>query len=298
MFNKIFDINIIPTDWKCAIIKPIPKSSILDPRVPLNYRGISLLSTVYKMFATVLNHRLCTCLETNNIYVDEQNGFRKGRSCLDHIFALTSIIRGRRALKKSTFVAYVDMEKAFDRVDRELLFYKVLSVGIGGKMYRCLQSIYDSCQCAVNVNGYITSMFASHFGVRQGDSLSPTLFNIYINDLVHDLRQVNAGVKLDGRIVQCLLYADDIAILGESENDVQLQLNALYNWCRKWRMNVNVNKSKIVHYRPKCQERTKMNFKFGSNNFEIVKQYKYLGLVLNEFLDYDITADMLAGAGK
>ena len=75
------------------------------------------MSTVYKIFAAVLNNRLCVCLESNNIVADEQNGFRKHRSCLDHIFSLTSIIRCRKAQKKPTFVAFVDMEKAFDRVD-------------------------------------------------------------------------------------------------------------------------------------------------------------------------------------
>ena len=100
-------------------------------------------------------------------------------------------------------------------------------------MYKCLQSIYDNCQSAINVNGYITSWFPTVYGVRQGDPLSPTLFGLYINDLVHDLKQVKAGVNVDGRLIQCLLYADDIAILGESENDIQLQLNVLYNWCKK-----------------------------------------------------------------
>ena len=171
LFNLIFKSGIIPTDWTFAIIKPIPKNSALDPRLPSNYRGISLLSTVYKVFASVLNERLVSCLESNHIFADEQNGFRKDRSCLDHIFALTSIIRCRKSQRKSTYVAYVDMEKAFDRVDRQLLFYKLLSSGIGGIMYRCLNNIYTNCKAAVNVNGYVTSWFDSDFGVRQGDCI-------------------------------------------------------------------------------------------------------------------------------
>ena len=71
----------MPTDWTFAIIKLIPKNSALDPRLPSNYRWISLLSTVYKVFASVLNERLVSCLESNDIFADEQNGFRKGRSC-------------------------------------------------------------------------------------------------------------------------------------------------------------------------------------------------------------------------
>ena len=93
-----------------------------------------------------------------------------------------------------------------------------------------------------------------------------------------------------------ILYADDIALLGESEEDIQLQLNNLLEWCKKWRMKVNVSKSKIVHYRPSGQERTQFIFKLGSENLEVVSQYKYLGLVLNEFLDFSITAALLAGS--
>ena len=90
--------------------------------------------------------------------------------------------------------------------------------------------------------------------MRQGDSLSPTLFGLYINDLVHDLKQAKVGLDIDGRVIQCLLYADDIAILGESEDDIQTQLDILHNWCRKWRMKVNINISKVVHYRHISQE--------------------------------------------
>ena len=96
IFKFVFDTGIIPSVWKLAIIKPIPKNALLDPRIPLNYRGISLQSTVYKLFSSLLNSRLMTFLEDNRIYADEQNGFRRYRSCLDHIFTLTSIIRYKK----------------------------------------------------------------------------------------------------------------------------------------------------------------------------------------------------------
>ena len=75
-----------------AIIKPIPKNAQNDPRVPLNYRGVSLLSTVSKLFSGILNNRLVAFLDSENLLVDEQNGFRKSRACIDHIFILTTIM--------------------------------------------------------------------------------------------------------------------------------------------------------------------------------------------------------------
>ena len=92
---------------------------MIDPRLPLQYRGISLLSTVYKLFSSIINEKIRRIAENNDLYADEQNGFRVGRSCEEHVFTLSSIIRNRKSQHLSTFVAFVDMEKAFDRVNRD-----------------------------------------------------------------------------------------------------------------------------------------------------------------------------------
>jgi hypothetical protein len=114
-------LHIIPSIWKQAIIKPIPKSSTIDPRLPLNYRGIALLSTVYKLYTSVLNNRLVSYLEGNGIYAEEQNGFRQKLSCSEHIFSLSTILRNRKSQNKSTSLAFLDAEKAFDSIDRPYL---------------------------------------------------------------------------------------------------------------------------------------------------------------------------------
>jgi hypothetical protein len=124
LFAKVFTSNTVPSIWRQAIIKPIPKNSLLDSHVPLNYQGISLLSTVYKLYTGILNNRLLAFAESN-IYHDEQNGFRPKRLCTDHLYALTTIIRHRINQNKDTYVCYIDAEKAFDRVNRDLLFYKL-----------------------------------------------------------------------------------------------------------------------------------------------------------------------------
>ncbi len=96
LFNKIFVLHIIPSIWKKAIIKPIPKSSTIDHRLPLNYRGIALLSTVYKLYTSVLNNRFISYLEINGIYAEDQNSFRQKRSCSEHIISLCTILRNRK----------------------------------------------------------------------------------------------------------------------------------------------------------------------------------------------------------
>ena len=90
--NMCFTHNIIPTLWTKSIIKPIPKGSSKDPNVPLNYGGINLLSCVSKVLSGILNRRLCSYYDILGLMVDEQNGFRKQRSCEEHVFTLTSIL--------------------------------------------------------------------------------------------------------------------------------------------------------------------------------------------------------------
>ncbi len=299
LFNKIFEHNLVPVVWKVGIIKPIPKSSLVDPRVPLQYRGITLMSTVYKLFSNILNVRIVSAAENNNIYCDEQNGFRKGRSCADHIFVLSSIIRNRKAKGLPTYAAFIDFEKAFDRVDRNLLYYKLNNMGFNGRILDCIKNIYTDCKSGVNVNGHITDWFSSDFGVKQGDCLSPTLFGLFINDIVGELKSNSQGIKCLDFVIHCLLYADDLVLLSESEDDLQRMLDCLSNWCKKWRMRINSNKSKIIHFRVKGHRASLYNFKLGASQIEIVEQYKYLGIIMDSALDFTITAGVLAdSAGR
>ena len=238
-----------------------------------------------------------TVAENSHLYADEQNGFRKKRSCIDHIFTMSSIIRNRKNRNLPTYIAFVDLEKAFDRVDRNLLLYKLKSMGFGGKMFNIIQSLYSNCQACVNVNGHLTNFFPSEYGVRQGDALSPTLFGLFINDLAHDLRACNSGIWAGDFFLCSLFYADDLALISDSEEKLQEMISTLYTWCRKWRMRVNVTKTKIVHFRVKSQTKSTYKFMYGTDEIEIVDKYKYLGIILDEYLDFDTTSSVLAGSG-
>ena len=96
LFSKVFEARVTHSNWKIYIIKPIPKKLAQRPQLPLQYRGISLLSTVYKIFSSILNMRIRKCAEEQGLFADEQNGSRKERSCPDHIYSLCSIIRNRK----------------------------------------------------------------------------------------------------------------------------------------------------------------------------------------------------------
>ena len=121
LFNKCFATGIIPTAWKQGIINPIPKSTTADRRDPLNYRGITLTSSVYKLYCIILNNRLSTWENENSVIADYQNTFRKPHSTIDQISSLTSIIETRKLRNKDTFAAFIDFKKAYDSIVRDLI---------------------------------------------------------------------------------------------------------------------------------------------------------------------------------
>ena len=297
--NKCFEFSLVPGSWQQAIIAPIPKSSSKDPFVPLNYRGISLSSCFYKMYSSLINNRLSFCCESNDFIVDEQNGFRPGRSCTDHIYCLSSIIRNRNADNLSTYCAFIDMRKAFDWVNRDLLLYKLMSqFEVYGKLYDAIKSIYCNSSACVRVNNNCTDWFNITSGVKQGDVLSPTLFSMYLNDMAVGIKQLQCGVNLNGFELSILLYADDIALIAPDEHKLQLMLEFVSSWCKKWRMVVNTDKTQVVHFRPARKPRTRFEFHFGGDTLLLVPDYKYLGVYLDEHLSFKKTATALSEAAS
>lgn len=294
LFNKCFVTGITPTIWKQGIIQPIPKSSTSDTKDPLSYRGITLTPVLYKMYCTILNKRLVSWDSQNNIISDNQNGFRKGRSTIDQISTLTNIIETRKYHKQSTFAAFIDFKKAYDCIDRNLLFAKLCHIGISGNMMSALVSIYKDVKCCIRLNGFKTDWLNVDCGLKQGCSLSPILFNFYVNDLITQISDLGLGIDIDGEKVAVLLYADDLVILSETEYDLQAILDTLHVWCSANCLFVNPEKSKIIHFRPSSRSQTDNVFRIGDKVIETNAYYTYLGLMLTEHLDYNIMAKNVA----
>jgi hypothetical protein len=231
------------------------------------------------------------------LFPDEQNGFRQNRSCEDHIFAVTSIVRNRLANKKPTFCAFIDLEKAFDWVNRDLLLYKLLSYNVDGKIYKSIQSLFkETSSCIELINNVRSDWFNVSSGVRQGDPISPTLFSIFINDLVNHMKVNGPTLNMGNVDLNMLLYADDMVLLADSEIDLQVLLTELHSWCNKWRLKVNEQKSKIVHFRGNRQKYTHFNFKYADVFLEKVSVYKYLGIILDENMNFNSCTNTLAGS--
>ena len=248
-FKLCFSCGLNPTEWDKNNIKPIPKKD-KDQRDPLQNRCITIMCCVAKIYSSILTSRLQSFLEKNNILVDEQNGFRVARSCIDHIFVLTTVLRNRKSKGKGTFVAYIDYKKAFDSVDRSLLLYKLLEIGVHGSFYKAISAMFCNPRSRVILNEFSTNYFDCPVGVKQGDCISATLFAIYINDLAKEIKNCKVGINLyemlDGEsvasipesllFVNILLYADDLVCMAENELDMQELLILVETWCMRWRL--------------------------------------------------------------
>ena len=223
-----------------------------------------------------------------------QNGFRRNGNTIDHLSSITSIIETRKLRKLSTFAAFVDFKKTYDSVNRALLFNKLEQLGTSSKMIRALRSFFNNVQSCIKLHGNITDWFSVNTGLKQDCIISPLLFNIYINDLIDAVKALNVGIDIGSEKVCILLYADDVVFLCENEDDLQEMLYALESWCYSNKINVNLEKSKIVHFRTQSGTRSNFPFIFNGKEVDIASKYTYLGLLLIEFLSYEEMAKAVA----
>ena len=238
IFNASWKSGKIPTVWKKAIMIPILKHG--KPRNQVDsYRPISLTSCVCKLMERMVNNRLTWLLESENILADEQAGFRKCRSTEDQIAYIAQEIEDGFQEKKPTTIVWVDLEKAFDKVWKEGLILKLLNNHISHKMLNWITEYLTNRKAIVNLQGKRSNIATIQNGVPQGGVLSPTLFLIFINDLIQHIP----------RKVKSSMYADDLALIsteeyiGTSKFRLQDALNNLNLWSKEWGMTINSKKT-------------------------------------------------------
>ncbi len=253
LFNLVLKTGNVPDAWATAIINPIhKKGSYSDPN---NYRGISLISCLGKLFTALLNDRLSNYLESSGTIGNEQAGFRQGFSSNDHILVLHALISLYLNNGKKLHCAFIDYEKAFDTVNRSKLWQKVMSSDINGKIFNVVKNLYKKAKAQVRVGGSLSSSFKCSVGVRQGDNLSPLLFAIFVNDFETHLRQQCDGLSFAADQVRStlsdddvevflrlytLLYADDTILLAETEADLERSIDTTIDYCSLWDLRINI----------------------------------------------------------
>ena len=208
---KIWETETIPADWKKGSIVKLPKKGDLSSCS--NWRGITLLSIPGKVLTRIILDRLKTALDAT--LRDEQAGFRQDRSCTDHIATMRIIIEQSLERQTPLYSVFVDFQKAFDSVDREVIWKLMQHYGFPPKYIAIIQQLYKDATCQVIHEGKLTDSFQVKTGVRQGCILSPTIF-LMVMDWI--MRQSTVGQKTSiqwtfTKQLEDLDFADDISLL-------------------------------------------------------------------------------------
>ncbi|KAL1447407.1 hypothetical protein WDU94_005673, partial [Cyamophila willieti] len=276
IIEDIWNSEILPEDWSTAVIHPIHKKG--DKSDPNNYRGISLLSVTYKIFSRALLNRAEPILDRQ--LGEYQAGFRKSRSCAEQIHNIKSLI-SYNTVRSSTFViTFVDFQKAYDCIDREILISTLVELGLDRKTCNLINITLMNTKSKVKFRGELSEAFSIKTGVRQGDLSSPTLFNCVLEKIVREWfislpenYGLRVGYKKENLKLTCLAFADDIALFAKDIEEATDQLFKLQSIAAKTGLKIAFNKTEFI-----TNLKESPNFiKIDSQKIKQVKKFKYLG---------------------
>ena len=278
IFNTVFEAGHFPKCWSEGFIVPIHKKG--DRNDVSNYRGVTLTSNLGKIFTGILNTRIDQFCEENSKLLDTQFGFRKGRSTVDAIYILKCLIDSAINKNQRLYCAFIDLKRAFDSINRDAMWLKLYNSGIRGKTLRIIRSMYESVKACIKHRNSYSDFFNISIGLRQGEKLSPIMFSLFLEDVEQHLQNEQTdGVTLLNLCVTLLLFADDMAIIGSSPEDLQTNLDSLESYCDRWGLEVNTEKSKIVVFRRGGKIKQGEKWSYKNKTLEIVNAFNYLGVV-------------------
>ena len=277
IFRNVLISGKFPLPWKRGVIVPLHKKG--DTSIAANYRGITLSSNLSKILSRVLNARLTKYLETNNILRNEQAGFRANLRTTNHAFTLHTLSQQYLKKGKKLYTCFVDFKAAFDSIWRKGMWFKFLvQYGIGGNFLNLLMDMNHDIVNRVRVAEGFTDFFSSDIGVKQGDNLSPSLFALFLNDLPSLFSEEDFPAKLGTESFSCLLYADDLVIISETPEGLQSAVTKLENYCKRWRLTVNILKTKTLIFH-KGGRKVPIQIMMNGEIIENTKEYEYLGII-------------------
>ena len=278
LFNVVLRYGSFPKIWSDGLIIPLHKKD--DKLDPNNYRGIVISSCLGKLFLKILTKRINKYMETTGKWSTYQCGFKQDHRTEDNLFLLNTIYEKYvKRQKKKVYMAFIDFSKFFDKINRYLLRYKLLKVGITGNIYHLIKSVYEDTTYQVRIGDRLSPTFKALNGVKQGCCMSPVLSNIFQNDL-HDIFDEQCDpLTLSSVLVNSISWADDLIMASTSKTGLQECLNRLSSYCQKWGLEVNILKTKIMIFSNKFDPI--LQFTFNNSPIEQVKSFKYLGFELS-----------------
>ena len=243
LFNRCLEEGCFPASWKFSTVCPVYKNAG-DRQAPSQYRPISLLSIISKLFESIINEQIMLHLSKGNLLCDFQYGFRASRSTADVLTVITHRISGALDRTFDARAIALDISKAFDKVWHKGLLHKIASYGITGRVFSVIQSFLTGRTMKVVVNGQSSGIHDINAGVPQGSVLGPTLFLLFINDLPDNILRSFVNI-----------YADDTTLYGCTSKDLDhvslasnlsSDLSNIVDWGKKWLVAFNSAKTKLL----------------------------------------------------
>ena len=263
LLNKLFLSSIYPQSWAIAKLFTIFKKG--DKNLPSNYRGITIINCLAKLFDMILCKRLQLWFQPYR----EQAGSQRGRGCLEHITTLRLITDFAAKRKIKLYIVFVDFAQAYDKVSRVVLFSILKRLGCGATMLLALIAMYKTTQSVIG-----TALITASVGVRQGSPTSCLLFVLFVNDLIKIIRE-RCGP--DGFLawLHVMIFMDDTVILSTTRNGIKAKLGLLKEFCVTHGMKINVSKTKFMVINGNIEDKNDLIIQ--DMCVKMCKYYVYLG---------------------
>ena len=278
LFNHSIETETYPDALKIAGVVPGFKAGSADSVD--NYRPISNLPMLSKVFEKLTLKRLTSFIKRYKLLDNNQFGFQKGKNITQAAVKLTSFINKAYRCKQYSVCFFLDLKKAFDTIDHNILMQKMEHIGFRGKVNRYLQSYFSNRKQYTRVGQYKSSNLIITKGIPQGSILGPVLFCLYINDI---FKYVDADA---------VLFADDAAFflsdvnLQSLYNRIKILFDRLSTYLRNNKLVPNLSKSKLMFFSSRPIPANLDNILFSNVEIEWVSEYKYLGLLITNRMSY------------
>lgn len=270
LFNKCLEEAEIPEEWNNAMIVLLHKKG--DRSNIANYRPVSLMSNLYKLFIRIIANRMNNKLDTYQPV--EQAGFRKGFGTMDHLHSMKILIEKCNEYNINLALAFVDYEKAFDTIEMQPILKALDDCRIDTRYSNLLKNIYKNATSTIKLQE-ISQKIQIKRGVRQGDTLSPKLFTLGLENVFKKLNWTGMGINIDGKELTHLRYADDIVLIAKDETELTKMLEQLNEKSTQIGLKININKTKIMTNAP-----MPIHIAINGADIENVDSYIYLGHTL------------------
>lgn len=277
LFNQCLRSGQLPSDLLLSRTKLLFKKG--EAADIANYRPITLLNAIYKVLSRCILRRLERLLE------DElstcQTGFRRSYGTSDNIHSLRQLIEKTKEFRMPLFLCFVDIQKAFDRVQHSALWASLLSIGFHPQLTGLLKIIYETSSAALDINGEAVP-YEIHRGVRQGDVLSPQLFSLVLDTALRKLDWTTTGIRVDGTFFSHLLYADDAVLAAPNKRTLVRMVKEFSSACRSVGLNINAKKTDYMN-----NQNDSTPLRLLGAELLPRPQVIYLGISLSMPLDWD-----------